>query len=261
MNNRKLLKNKKDKQGKIILSAIFLAVFAGGFGSKYLMTEELDPKTLCGKEVSHQHIFLIDLSDKLREDTLAHLKSKIGETISMIPDGGKLEFYLMDSSNSKLATPVSSFCKPKSAYTNDLASALFENTEHRNKIFNSNTRNMIEQGINNAQAGALSSPISNRLENILLKTKKEKTKTSLYVVSDFMEHTPEIAVSAYQCEGMDRLVPLPKVEGVELFRIPVRQRFIGCRDQYIEKIFSNSQVVKDVELVGRDVELQISSVR
>ena len=255
MNSRRNLKSGQDKKGKLIFAGIGIFILCAIILKGTLVKDAANSDDFCFAEKGTKRIIKIDLSSRLRDDTLKDIKSELHKIFQKdVKPGDQVEFFVMDSNTSEVMSPVvfdnnkSLICKPKSAYSSNLLSNLFENMNYQNSQFDRMTGVVIEKYINNDRSGSKSSPIMNRIKNII--TPNRDSKVAMYIFSDFMELS--VNVNTYSCSGVDKVRELKfdNLTSGTLYLIPVLNRHSSCRERFISTFFNAENVWTKKHITG-----------
>ena len=185
----------------LLLIATLIVVLTGSSYIFWIQKQHhraLDPVTQCPKEPQDTDsitALLVDMTDEMTTVQKKDFQNQLEEVRNGIPQYGRLEIFVVDSTSQSLLTPIVSLCNPGRGQSVD---PLFGNPEKIEKRWETSFRVPLDKAFDKLfnLKGAQSSPILESIQSVALTSFQPADRAGrpnkLIVASDLLQFTQGI---------------------------------------------------------------------
>ncbi len=194
-NGRSQRRGRQGNAAAIAKVALGMAVL-GGLGFAYLVVTEraeaIDPVSLCDRSgPSEVHVVLLDASDPLDGVQAERAKAEVFKSARRSPKNSRIDIYVADTPDGRLAEPAFSKCNPGAPARLD---ALYSDVERRQEEFDTAFLEAIEETMTSVLSAeeASASPIIESIRSASTRSfsrLNDDTPVRLTIVSDMVQNT------------------------------------------------------------------------
>jgi hypothetical protein len=245
-------KQKKDKQGQLMIGGVVLVVVAV---LALKVSNDQGPKpdpTGCLDSIPSDLVMVVDHSEGVSEQTMAEVKARALAAINQLPLRGRASVFTIIKDSKTALHPVFKACRPPKGSE---VSSLTANPDMVNRDYENKFLGPLKAAIEQRPSLSEESPIAQVITDLSLSEYFRSGSTRLLVFSDLLENTPAFtiygcasgtsAVDAYR-RARSGAMERPKFKNLRIDlnlipRLNISPESVRCRAQFWNWFFGDNE--------------------